>query len=136
MDNLWTVDTDRLLDVEQLHSTAHVAELTGVSYRMLDYWTRHGVVAASGRQAKGSGCPRLWTDADVSRVALVRHLTELGARLDVCARVLEQLDPNPERWPGWLFVGPDGAVTDVHPRWSAWWGIATARIRRPQLAAA
>lgn len=62
-------------------STYDVAELTGASYRQVDYWTRTTPVLqhhASG----GSGSRRRWTDDEVRRVDLIVRLRKTNVDLD------------------------------------------------------
>lgn len=49
------------------HSTQEVADLTGVSYRMLDYWLRQGIIAIDGNTS-GSGSRRRWSCDEVARL--------------------------------------------------------------------
>ena len=49
------------------YSTLQVARLVGVTYRMLDYWLRMGMVYIE-REARGSGTRRWWTLDEVRRL--------------------------------------------------------------------
>lgn len=83
-----------------LRQIGEVAELVGLSLRTIRHWDEVGLVVPSGRSAGGF---RLYTDADVERLALVksfkpleftlaemRDLLELRARLAAGERLDEQ----------------------------------------------
>lgn len=53
-----------------LLSTEEVCEITGLTYRQLDYYTRHGVVAPAV-EARGSGTRRGWLDEQVPQIMVV-----------------------------------------------------------------
>lgn len=82
--------------------------LAGISYRQLDYWCRTGLVEPSVRPAHGSGTQRLYSRADVVKLALVRRLLDAGMSLDMIRRSLDPLiasyeqhgDPALVRLPG------------------------------------
>jgi DNA-binding transcriptional MerR regulator len=65
------------LPAERVFSSIEVCQLTGVSYRQLDYWDRTGRVTAS-HPARGSGTQRLYNEADVQAVMAVGTLREIG----------------------------------------------------------
>lgn len=52
---------------ERLFSTDDVADLTGATFRQLDYWRRHGWLTPT-HDSKGSGYWVRYTTADVERV--------------------------------------------------------------------
>lgn len=55
-----------------------VCKATGLSYRMLDYWTRLGAVGPSLDDGEGSGSRRLWSERDVLVLgAIARVYTDL-----------------------------------------------------------
>lgn len=59
-------------------SSRQVADLAGVSYRQLDYWTRTELVRPSAGDACGSGSRRRWTLDDVAVVRALGQLLNLG----------------------------------------------------------
>ncbi len=52
------------------YSTTEVCKALGVSYRMLDYWVRNGMVRVE-KDAKGSGSRRRWTLEEVQTLQRV-----------------------------------------------------------------
>lgn len=71
------------------YRSSQVCEITGVTYRQLDYWVRTGIVAPSiccGGQ--GSGTQRRWSAADVVRVAAVARLLAEGYTLQAARRLM------------------------------------------------
>lgn len=75
-----------------------VAEQTSLSLRSLRHWDEVGLVAPSGRTEGGF---RLYTEADVSRIMVVRRMKPLGYTLDEMRTVLDVVDA--------LRVTPDDA---------------------------
>jgi DNA-binding transcriptional MerR regulator len=72
------------------YRTTEVSEMTGVSFRQLDYWDRTGSVHPSILSAVGIGFPRLYSDADVAKVRIIRRLLDLGITLE---RIRRDGDP-------------------------------------------
>lgn len=76
-----TTQTADLLEVllgdDGLLSSEAVCQLTGLSYRQLDYWCRSGVIEATV-PARGSGSTRRWSP-DV-----VEFLIDRQARIEAC----------------------------------------------------
>jgi DNA-binding transcriptional MerR regulator len=66
-----------------------VAERTGLSLRTLRHWDEVGLVRPSGRSEGGF---RLYTEADVDRILLVRRMKPLGFSLEEMGRLLELAD--------------------------------------------
>lgn len=58
-----------------------VCDLTGVTYRQLDYWARTDLVRPSVADAKGSGSQRLYDDDDVALIRLVKRCIDAGTEL-------------------------------------------------------
>lgn len=58
------------------HSSLEVIAGTGVSYRQLDYWTRHGWITPTVA-ANGSGSYRRWAKADRQRLVRLGQLGQL-----------------------------------------------------------
>lgn len=54
------------------------AARAGVSYRQLDYWDRTGLLSPSVTASSGSGSQRLYGDADVRVLTLIRRLLDAG----------------------------------------------------------
>lgn len=67
------------------HHIGAVAERTGLSLRTLRHYDEVGVVTPSGRSEGGF---RLYTDADIERILLVRRMKPLGFSLDEMADLL------------------------------------------------
>ena len=55
---------------ERTLSTMEVADLVGVSYRMLDYFLREGHITLACNQRPGSGRRRTWTPDEVAALRL------------------------------------------------------------------
>jgi hypothetical protein len=56
---------------ERTYTTTEVLDLTGLSFRVLDYWLRTKVVVLSNRNANtpGSGNQRLYTPDEVAAIS-------------------------------------------------------------------
>ncbi|WP_062070996.1 MerR family transcriptional regulator [Demequina sediminicola] len=63
----------------QTHHIGAVAERTGLSLRTLRHYDEVGLVTPSGRSDGGF---RLYTDADIERILLVRRMKPLGFTLE------------------------------------------------------
>lgn len=70
-----------------LLSTEDAAAEIGVTYRVLDYWSRNAVLRASGSEATGSGSRRRWTPDDVRVGRVLAVLADLGATRSALALV-------------------------------------------------
>lgn len=66
-----------------------VAQRTGLSLRTIRYYEEVGLVAPSARSHGGF---RLYTEADIGRLALVARMKPLGFSLDEMRDLLEALD--------------------------------------------
>lgn len=62
---------------EPTYSSKDVCEITGVTYRKLDYWLRTGLVFASVARAAGSGSRRRFSIDDVAQVRRVKLASDL-----------------------------------------------------------
>jgi hypothetical protein len=99
--------------------TATVAALTGISYRQLDYLTRHPDTAPHidhRAQGHGAGNARWWAPHLVRRLILAQAVQEAFPQLAlpaVARPLLEAPFPPPDR--GWLVLDtdPDQPVTYV-----------------------
>ena len=84
--------------------TMHIGELaekTGLSHRTIRHYDEVGLLEASGRSEGGF---RLYTQADLDRLLVIRRMKPLGFSLDEMAellRVVDGLDADPS--------GPRGA---------------------------
>ena len=63
-------------------TSREVCRRVGVTYRVLDHWTRRGLVRPSITEAKGTGSQRRWAEIDVQRVAIVKLLRDAGIGLE------------------------------------------------------
>jgi DNA-binding transcriptional MerR regulator len=114
------------MSISDTSTTMHigsVAERTGLSLRTLRHWDEVGLVTPSGRTDGGF---RLYTEADVDRILLVRRMKPLGFSLDQMADLLDVAD----RLAAGQTTGPDD--TDLRERLDEF--ITTARARRADLA--
>ncbi|HEX6145712.1 MAG TPA: MerR family transcriptional regulator [Acidimicrobiia bacterium] len=66
-----------------------VAERVGLSLRTIRYYEEIGLVTPSGRTEGGF---RLYTDADVERLRLVKALKPVGMSLDTLGELVECVD--------------------------------------------
>lgn len=71
---------------EPVHQIGEVADRVGLSLRTVRYYEEVGLVSPSDRTAGGF---RLYTDDDVERLKLVKHLKPLGFSLDTMNELLE-----------------------------------------------
>jgi MerR family transcriptional regulator, copper efflux regulator len=74
---------------EQMHQIGHVAAAVGLSLRTVRYYEEVGLVLPSGRTEGGF---RLYTDADIARLGLVKQLKPLEFTLDELRDLLEVRD--------------------------------------------
>lgn len=70
---------------DPVHQIGAVAERVGLSLRTVRYYEELGLVTPSDRTAGGF---RLYTDDDVERLELVKHLKPLGFSLDTMSELL------------------------------------------------
>lgn len=94
--------------------------MIGCSYRQLDYLTRFGITPEhSGRSNPGSGARRLWSHAQVARLALAYHLAHVvpdGSFPELAVAAMHPTVPDPPLQGYALYTtGP----TEV--RWVATW---------------
>lgn len=66
-----------------------VAERTGLSHRTIRHYDEVGLVVPSGRSDGGF---RLYTEADVDRLLLIRRMKPLDYRLEEMKALLETVD--------------------------------------------
>lgn len=94
-------------------STADAAASMGVTPRVLDYWSRTGVLAAD-TEAAGSGSRRRWSLETVRVGRALAHLNALGATSDALAMAAGQLERRLRdgEWAGRVTIDVDGVVLD------------------------
>jgi predicted RNase H-like HicB family nuclease len=68
-----------------------VLNLTGVTYRRLDYWARSGLVGSSIREAAGHGSRRVYSFEDLVALRVVARLLDAGVSLQAVRRAAEYL---------------------------------------------
>jgi DNA-binding transcriptional MerR regulator len=68
--------------LEQSFSGKRAAEIVGISYRQLDYWTRTDLVSASIAGAHGSGSRRRYSYRDLLELKVVKNLLDAGIKLE------------------------------------------------------
>ncbi|WP_342011732.1 MerR family transcriptional regulator, partial [Corynebacterium bovis] len=68
-----------------------MAQIAGITYRQLDYWTRTGLVAASITPAAGSGTRRLYSFRDILIVKIIASLLDAGLSLKAVRTALNTL---------------------------------------------
>jgi DNA-binding transcriptional MerR regulator len=78
-----------LTAVPDVLSTRDVSDLSGATYRQIDYWCRMGLVCPSVRESTGSGAARLFSRADVLAVRLVKVLVANHLDHDVIRAALD-----------------------------------------------
>lgn len=93
-------------------SSHEVCRRTGATYRQLDYWDRTGLLSPSLAPARGSGTQRRYSEADVTKVAIVRYLMAQRSREHWAFRTHHTMRNLPELDGGgrWLVVGTDGGA--------------------------
>jgi DNA-binding transcriptional MerR regulator len=75
--------------IEGMHQIGEVAEAVGLSLRTIRHYEEVGLVPPSGRSAGGF---RLYTDDDVERLRLVKHMKPLDFSLEEMRELLELRD--------------------------------------------
>lgn len=88
---------------DRLYTSTEAAELAGVTYRQLDYWTRLGVVAPTlPATGPGSGRERRWSWTAIDLIARTAEAIRIGDQLLTPRRIAEH--------------GLEGAVADALER--------------------
>jgi DNA-binding transcriptional MerR regulator len=67
------------------------AEIVGVSYRQLDYWTRTDLIRPSLAAAAGSGSRRKYSYQDLLELKVIKSLLDAGIRLETVRTVFTYL---------------------------------------------
>lgn len=81
-------DLDDTDDGVHVH-IGEVAERTGLSHRTIRYYEEMGLVTPSGRTSGGF---RLYSEADIDRLLLIKPMKPLGFSVDDMRQLLEALD--------------------------------------------
>lgn len=64
--------------VPDVYTSSQASELSGLTFRQIDYYARTGFIRPSVADTKGSGTYRRWSSDDIAVLRLVRHLTSAG----------------------------------------------------------
>jgi DNA-binding transcriptional MerR regulator len=73
----------------QMHQIGEVADAVGLSLRTIRYYEETGLVPPSGRSTGGF---RLYTDTDIERLRLVKHMKPLDLTIDEMRDLLTTRD--------------------------------------------
>ena len=96
--------------MEREISSTDAAEIAGVSYRQLDYWTRARCLRPIDDRT-GTGYPRRFAAREMLVVCVVARLAELGCQRDVLDSVATMVRAmSHQEWHGDLIVSRSGAV--------------------------
>jgi DNA-binding transcriptional MerR regulator len=87
---------------------AATLELTGITYRNLDYWARTGLVRSSIKQAAGRGTRRVYAFEDLVALRVVRRLRGAGVPLQAIRKAVVYLRQRAERPLNTLALIADG----------------------------
>ena len=74
-----------------LYTASSFAEVTGISYRQIDYWVRQGYLkplAINGAKDVGTGNVRVFSDAEVLKARLMKALINPAGAADLAGRLL------------------------------------------------
>jgi DNA-binding transcriptional MerR regulator len=75
-----------------------VCKAANITYKMLDYWTRTGLVSASINNAFGSGNKRLYNFEDIVQIKLIKNLVDSGMALQRLRKTIKFLQKNHVDW--------------------------------------
>jgi len=93
-----------------MFSTDQLCYHTGLSYRVVDYWDRTGILRPS-QPANGSGTQRRYSYHDLAIARALAQLNALRVPGPVLRNVATQLDALPnDTWPPCLIVSPTGEL--------------------------
>jgi DNA-binding transcriptional MerR regulator len=73
----------------RMHQIGEVADAVGLSLRTIRYYEEAGLVPPSGRSTGGF---RLYTDTDIERLRLVKHMKPLDLTIDEMRDLLDTRD--------------------------------------------
>ena len=76
---------------DQGYPGKRAAEITGITYRQLDYWDRTDLVRPSLARATGSGSRRRYSYRDLLELRAVKSLLDAGIRLELVREVFTYL---------------------------------------------
>ncbi len=76
------------------YSGTRAAEIVGITYRQLDYWTRTGLIVPSVETAKGSGTRRAYAYKDLLELRVIKNLLDAGIKLELVREVFTYLQEN------------------------------------------
>lgn len=82
------------MSVKGFFRVKDVLQLTGLTYRQLDYWDRSGFICPSVATAAGPGTERLYSFRDVVALKVAKRLREEGVSLQRIRRALVYLKEN------------------------------------------
>lgn len=68
-----------------------VCQITDITYRQLDYWTRTNLVTASIASAAGSGSHRLYSFRDLLMIKMIKALIDAGISLQNVRKAVDHL---------------------------------------------
>lgn len=68
--------------IEASFSGKRTAEIVGITYRQLDYWTRTNLIRPSIEAAQGSGSRRRYGYTDLLELKVIKTLLDAGIRLE------------------------------------------------------
>lgn len=88
------------------YSSVRVCELTGVTYRQIDYWVRTGLIVPSLYAGRGCGTRRRFSRRDVQVVAILGHAEIMPSVRRMLADALRPMDPLPP----WIVLVGDWTV--------------------------
>ena len=60
--------TKRLRTAPMTYTSSEVLEMTGLSFRVLDYWLRTGAIKIAGGTTPGSGVSRQYSEDEVAAI--------------------------------------------------------------------
>jgi len=122
---------------EAKFQNADVLKATGVSLGTLQTWLNRGLIKPSSDLTPGTGQRRMYSAADVLRVALMAELVGFGLKPSAAAFVLDIVEresgvrtsPNNAR-PKWMLISRNGVgrvvsysmkdkIEDVWPAWNS-----------------
>jgi DNA-binding transcriptional MerR regulator len=76
---------------EQGFSGTRAAQIVGITYRQLDYWTRTDLVKPSLADANGSGSRRAYSYRDLLELRVIKSLLDAGIKLEAVREVFRFL---------------------------------------------
>lgn len=88
-------------------TAAEAARAAQITYRQLDHWARQGWVTPSVRTGQGRGSRRLYSSADVLRLAALRHFSKSGWQVSELGGLVNAVDVEDAAW---LVAGTQSGV--------------------------